>query len=392
MRVLIYTHAFAPKAGGVETYVMLLAQGLARDSAKNDVQVTVVTPTPVGTWDDGALPFRVVRQPTVAALGAMIRKADAIHLAGPTLLPMVLGMLFRKPVVVEHDGYQACCPNGLLFDERTKTVCLGQFMADRYRECLGCNAANEGFWKSLRLLLLTFPRRWLCARMAANIAPSSHVARRVALPRTININHGVAGSKCHPRCADPKQTLPFQFAYVGRLVREKGVPVLLSAARKLAQRGCDFRLTIIGDGPEKLNLERTAYSYGLQTRVVFAGARHGEALQEILREMPVAIMPSVWEDVAPLAAAEHMMDGRLLIASDIGGLGEMVDGSGLKFAAGDAQALASCMQRVLDEPGLAETLGEKARHHALQFFAQDRMVAEHLAVYQGLAVAGRGAQ
>jgi hypothetical protein len=42
----------------------------------------------------------------------LIRRANVVHLAGPALLPLLLARLFRKPVVVEHHGYQAICPNG----------------------------------------------------------------------------------------------------------------------------------------------------------------------------------------------------------------------------------------------------------------------------------------
>src|SRR6266849_219650 len=103
-RLLIYTHAFAPKIGGVETYVMLLAQGLARRfrQTEADVRVTVVTPTLAGNWNDAALPFRVMRQPRLATLLRLFWRADVIHLAGPTFVPMLFGLLLRKPVVVEH--------------------------------------------------------------------------------------------------------------------------------------------------------------------------------------------------------------------------------------------------------------------------------------------------
>src|SRR5215469_9608985 len=113
-KVLIYTHAFAPKVGGVETVVMSLATGLAGLSEADRIaslDVTVVTPTPRGQFDDESLPFQLVRQPSLAELAHLIRAADIIHLAGPALLPLFLGLFLRKPVVVEHHGYQAVCPN-----------------------------------------------------------------------------------------------------------------------------------------------------------------------------------------------------------------------------------------------------------------------------------------
>src|SRR5580700_7563566 len=165
MRILIYSHAFAPKIGGVETYVMLLAQGLARVStpaAGETVQVTVATPTAGDGMDDAALPFRVVRRPGFFALLKLFWEADVIHLAGPSFLPMLMGLALRKPVVVEQHGYQAVCPNGLLLYEPTKTICPGHFIARRFKKCLGCNAKNDGWAKSTTKLLLTIPRRWAC--------------------------------------------------------------------------------------------------------------------------------------------------------------------------------------------------------------------------------------
>jgi len=369
---------------------MLLAQGLARrfrHAVDGEIQVTVVTPTPAGYMDDRTLPFRMVREPGMGDLVREIWQADIIHLAGPCFLPMLFGLLLRKPVVVEHDIYQAACPNGLLIHEQSKTVCPGHFMSGRYAECLRCNAGQGNVKKSLKMLALTFPRRWLCRRVARNIAPTDHVGKRVSLPRTVTIHHGVSEVLPAQRLTEDHQGLKINFAFVGRLVREKGVSVLLGAARELAHRGYDFRLNIIGEGPERVNLEGITDEYGLRDRTTFCGSLQGDRLREAMLGKWVAVMPSIWEDVAPLAAIEHMIQGRLLIASDIGGLGELVDGVGLKFPSGDVSSLAACLQRVLDEPSLATTLGKKARERGLRLFREDRMVADHLALYRDLVAA-----
>src|SRR5437660_6758792 len=113
MRILIYAHSFAPKIGGAETYVMLLTEGLA---ARPEVrQVTVATPTPAGGFDDAPLPFRVVRRPSVRSLWRLVCQADVVLLAGPCLVPLAMARARHRPTAVEHHGYQAVCPNGLLF-------------------------------------------------------------------------------------------------------------------------------------------------------------------------------------------------------------------------------------------------------------------------------------
>jgi len=365
---------------------MSLAQGLGQQASARDLQVTVVTAVPSGSWSDRALPFRVVRQPGVTKLVGLIRDCDILHLAGPTFLPLLFGLLFRKQVLVEHSGYQAVCPNGLLLDERTKTVCPGHFMSGQYGECVRCNAGNVGAWKSLAMLLFTFPRRWMCARIARNVYPSHHIGQRVMLPRGVHIFHGTPDLPAPPQGAATDGSVPPFFVFVGRLVPEKGVSILLRAAEVLMRKGLKFQLKIIGDGPGRPALEEMANRCGLGAHTTFTGPLRGDALQDAMRDCAASVIPSTWEDVAPVAAIELMMQGRALIASDIGGLGELVGDAGLRFPPGDVDGLASCLQRVLDEPTLGKALGEKARQKALQFFREERMVAEHLALYCGLVV------
>ena len=117
MKLLIYSHFFAPSIGGVENIVLSLARGLTELQSPEglaEFEITLVTQTPRGSFDDQALPFAVVRQPNLMRLWSMIRASDVIHVAGPAIAPVALGRLARKPVVIEHHGYQAICPNGLL--------------------------------------------------------------------------------------------------------------------------------------------------------------------------------------------------------------------------------------------------------------------------------------
>jgi glycosyltransferase involved in cell wall biosynthesis len=172
------------------------------------------------------------------------------------------------------------------------------------------------------------------------------------------------------------------FGYLGRLVTEKGLPVLLRASRDLAAKGYSFRLRIVGDGPERPNLEKMAQEYGLAGRTEFVGSVPATAIKETLKGVSVIVMPSVCEDVAPLVAMEQMMDGRPLIGSDIGGLGLIASAAGLKFPAGDAAALEARMREVLENPSAVTEIGRRCREHALKTFSSDRMVRQHVEIYR----------
>ncbi len=395
MNILIYTEDFAPSIGGVQTITAILARGLAeRPSPPNDHRaeandVTVVTRTPGGTMDDSRFPFRVVRLPSAVKLYGLIRSADVVHVVGPAIQPMALGLLLRKPVAVQHDGYQAICPSGIYLHQPGATLCPGHFQSGRYLECFRCQAVEVSRWRSARNILLMFPRRWLAKRVAANIGASDHTGRRITLPRTQTIYHGIDDPLVAPhRRSTP--TDPICFAYLGRLVAEKGVDLLLRAAASVKNSGRDFRLKIIGDGQERSSLEGLAAQLSLCDRVDFLGYRTSGELLEILADVSASVIPSRWEEACPLTAIEQMMRGLLMIATELGGIGEVVGEAGLKFPPDDANALAACISQVIDNPGLIVSLGETARRRALDVFGKQEMMDRHLALY-GQVVHGGGA-
>jgi glycosyltransferase involved in cell wall biosynthesis len=386
-KLLLYSHSWAPSVGGVETITMDLARGICDWSKRHPQeawQVTLVTRTPAGEMNDSTLPFRVVRQPSTWELVRLFREADVLHLAGPSLFPMMVGWLMARRMVIEHHNYQSICPNGLLIFQPSLSVCPGHYMSGHYGKCVECNSKQRGWTRSLRDLLLMFPRRWVAKKANAHVAPSRHMQLRAQLPRTRVIYHGVADSHGPAIRDDTEAKVPPYFAFVGRLVEEKGVAVLLRAAAELKQGGYEFRIKIVGDGPEWAALQKMTSDLGLQDRVRFLGRIAKDQISSLLDSTRAVIMPSTCEEVAPLVLFEQMIDGRLVIGADIGGLGEFLEGTGLKFPPGDFRALAGCLRRVLQDPLLGADLVGHGRLLAREVFGTERMVRDHLSLYQQL--------
>jgi glycogen(starch) synthase len=387
MKLLLYSHSFAPNVGGVETIVLSLARGMAELRTVDNrprFELTLVTETPAGDFDAHALPFSVVRRPNTLRLWRLIAAADVIHLAGPALLPLILAWLARKPFVVEHHGYQAVCPNGLLVHQPDGSICPGHFQARRYGKCVRCQGVEMSWLRGLVNVLLMFPRNTLAKRATCNIAVSRHVLERLLLARSRVVYHGVeTASRPEGSVAEP-WPVPgtLRFAFVGRLVPEKGVPILLEAAAILQREKLDFELLLVGDGPQRPHLEKILSGSGLADRVQITGLLQGAKLAEVLGGVHVVVMPSVWEETAGLAAMEHMMRGRLVIASNIGGLSETLGDAGLTCAPGNAQDLARRMREVLEDRSLLAVLGRKARERANSLFRRERMIANHDNVYK----------
>jgi glycogen synthase len=238
-----------------------------------------------------------------------------------------------------------------------------------------------GWLKSFRSLTLQFPRRLLCKLATSNIAITNHVADRIALPRMQTILHGIRD----PGPLEfPQDRNELQIGYVGRLVQEKGIPVLLKAAQRLKEGGVPFHLTIVGGGPLKNQLENESRDLGIWDFVTFAGDLAGCDLECVVRPLQIIVMPSLWEETAGLAAIEQMMRGGIVIASDIGGLTEVVGDAGLKFAPGDSRALYARLRQVFESRSLAASLCSLARARALQMFSRVKMIQAHLSLYREL--------
>jgi glycosyltransferase involved in cell wall biosynthesis len=384
MNLLIYSHYFAPSVGGVESIVQSLAAGIAKLRTLNgdhEFNVTVVTETPAGSYDDTRFPFRVVRRPGAIRLWQLVRDSHLIHAAGPAFLPMFLAWISRKPFVIEHHGYQATCPNGLFVHQPDRSICPGYFQAGRYSECFHCLRSEfSSGMTAAKLLAFMFPRNWLSRAATTNIAVTSHVDHRQNLPHTKVIYHGIEDPLPIPDRSTPSQKL--RIAYVGRLVPEKGISVLLEAAKILKAEGHDFEIRIIGDGSERHNLQEFIQRQRLAPFTSITGFLTGDAFGYALRDVSVVVMPSTWEETAGLAAIEQMMRGRLVIAADIGGLTEVIGDAGLKFAPGNAVFLADCLRTVIKNPALIDSFGEKARSRALQLFQRSKMITEHAQIYR----------
>jgi glycogen(starch) synthase len=389
MKLLLYSHFFAPSVGGVETIVLSLARGLAGLrylKGAPQFEITLVTQTPAGDYDDSANPFRTIRQPGFVQLWRLIRNTDVVHVAGPALAPLLLSLIAGKPFVVEHHGFQAICPNGQLLIEPAGVPCPGHFMAGRQRECLRCNS-NQGWVASYKLWALTFARRFLCTRAAANISPTQWLGDLLQLPHVSAIPHGleIIEPVSHRAPLPGRPVIVFQ----GRLVSTKGVRLLFEAARILREQNRDFELLIIGEGPERESLEQFARDSKLEARVCLAGRLNGMHLDAALARASAVVVPSLGGEVFGLVVAENMLRALPIVTSDLGAFVEVLGGSGLTFLTGNAAALAASLGRLLDEPGLAANLGRRARERALDFCDKSRMIEAHARVYRDVCAAAK---
>jgi glycosyltransferase involved in cell wall biosynthesis len=129
----------------------------------------------------------------------------------------------------------------------------------------------------------------------------------------------------------------------------------------------EARLWIAGNGPDGPALERLAVDLGVAGRVDFLGPLSREALEQRFDAAWAQIVPSVWEEPFGMVAVEAMMRGTAVVASNGGGLREIVrpGATGLLVPPGDVAALAEALRTVATDRALCERMGSTGRQVAL---------------------------
>lgn len=169
----------------------------------------------------------------------------------------------------------------------------------------------------------------------------------------------------------------------GRLVREKGVQVLLSAAPRIFAGHPRTKLIIAGGGPFEPELRRQAASLGIAHRVYFTGHIDEAKLKQFLHWASVAVYPSLYEPFG-IVALEAMAAKTPVIVSDTGGLAEIVRHGvdGLKFHPGNAEVLADTVLALLNNASLGNRLTSEAYRRLANNFDWGEVAGRTSKVYR----------
>lgn len=329
MKILIYSPAFLPMIGGLELNVANFAERFARAGH----EVTVVTRTAARGQDD--FPYRVVRRPSGWELLRWTRWCDVFHQANVSLRGLWPLLMVRRPWVVSHHSWYCRTDGRVAWQDRLKRALL------RYA--------------------------------ARSIAVSQAVADDLAVESVVIPN---------PYRDDLFRLLPGiertgDLVFVGRLVSDKGIDLLLDAMARLAAEGLRPRLTVVGEGPEEARLREQAGRLAIAGQIGFLGLRTGEELVEILNRHRIVVAPSRYNEPFGIVALEGIACGCVVVGSAGGGLKDAIGPCGETFRNGDAADLARVLSRLLRHP---EVHGEYLRHREehLALHTAERAAAAYL--------------
>lgn len=172
---------------------------------------------------------------------------------------------------------------------------------------------------------------------------------------------------------------------VGRLAPSKDYPNLLQAFAAVQADAPDLRLLIAGEGELRPQIEQLIHTLGLGANVTLLGIRRDVA--DLYALADVYVMSSAWEGFG-LVVAEAMAAHRVVVATDCGGVKEVLGGCGFLIPAQDSSALARGIRSALGlTQAQAEEMGRKARRHVERHYSLDTVLDKWQQVYQGKALA-----
>ena len=173
---------------------------------------------------------------------------------------------------------------------------------------------------------------------------------------------------------------------VGRLVPQKGLDTLLQALA--LQRGAKWRLTIVGDGPERERLEHLASDLRLAARVRWTGGLPAEQVANLWPDLDVLVQPSLalpnWREANGIVLMEAMANEVAVLGTDSGVIPELIGDAGIVVPAGDLQALAGAVEK-MSEPATRRTLAQAARARALRLYSDDAIAERTLEFWRQVA-------
>lgn len=302
-----------------------------------------------------------------------------VHNVFPLLSPAVYVALKRNsvPVVQTMHNYRLLCPNGLFYVNG--------------RICEACQETN--YWEAIRNRCMHGSMA-TSALYAAAVAWGWHNGAFLScIDRYIALNSfafaklvaaGIPKEKIRicgnfvSNFAEAPAVKRHYALYLGRLSSEKGLSTLLAAARSVPE----LPLKIAGTGPLEGGLRRAVAEPGMgHTELI--GHVAGEAKQCLITEALCTVVPSEWYENFPLSVVESLSLGTPVIASQIGGLPDLVEHghTGLLFPASDTEALAECLRRVSRRALDIRAMASNALATARELFSPQRHLDQLLSIY-----------
>jgi glycosyltransferase involved in cell wall biosynthesis len=388
LNVLMLTWEYPPRIiGGISPHVYNLSKSLARNGVKVYVVTCDFPGARVHEVADGVDVYRIdsyknpspdfatwvylmnvnMQKAAAALINSLGGKVDVIHAHDWLVATAGIGLkhVFRKPMFATMHSTEIGRRNGIHFDyermiheteawltyEAWKVICCSNYMVSHVQWAFGL--------PSDKLIMVPNGVNYEVYRKYEK-EDLSEFRRKFALP-------------------EEKIVL-----FVGRLVYEKGVHVLVNALPKVLSK-VNAKLVIVGNGYMKDQLSGLVKGMGITEKVMFTGFVDDDTLRKLQRCADVSVVPSLFEPFG-IVALEAMAAGSPVVVSDTGGLSEIVehDVSGVKAYVNSPESLAGGITRVLTDGGYANWLRNNAYKRVQEKYDWDKIAQQTKTIYNNV--------
>ena len=334
MKILFQSYAFAPSVGGIE----IVSEILANEWVREGHEVILVTSTHSGQTN--GFPYKVYRRPDLKTLIEIMRWSDIIFQNNISLSLLWPNILVGRPTVVTVQTWIGSSSGSRNLMEKIK--------AQLHRLCT-CITISEAVTEHLPV--------------------SSTVVANPYNDDIFKINSDIA------RTCD--------LIFVGRLVSDKGLGLLLESLSGLQKLNIRVNLTVVGDGPEMNAHVSQCKMLSLREQVEFVGVKKGIELCDLLNAHRILVVPSLWAEPFGIVALEGIACGCVVVGSKDGGLRETIGPCGLLFPNGNCDALIDCLRGLLTNPDQIDTLSANRGDH-LGKFKKSYIAKRYIEIFENL--------
>ena len=347
MKILVSTPIFPPEIGGPATYTVEVARRLQERGHK--IRIVAFTDKKPQMSDLEVIPIRVhyrvfgtlIRQPRLfLALLSAVKGIDLIYLQDPVVVgvaSLMVGKFTGKPLVLKFVGDSVWEKE---YSLRRIDKNLDDFLS----------SPLESLALKMRISLL----RFVLGGMNRIIVPSFYlrdilVTHYRVKPEKIAVVYNSVDLKAMSKVnSAQRQPRGKQIIAIGRLVRHKRVEGIITALRELWAEFSDASLVLVGNGPERENLEQLAKKLGVAQKVRFYGSIDHNRTLRLLKASDVFVLNSIYEGL-PHTVIEAMACSVPVVATNIRGTDEAIDNgrTGLLVSADNEKDLAGQIARLL---------------------------------------------
>ncbi|HEV2200563.1 MAG TPA: glycosyltransferase family 4 protein [Bryobacteraceae bacterium] len=390
---ILYLCDFGSAHGGAEIATLALRDGLRARGHQAMLLSSSATPSDLpiladyvcfGTTGRGQMLLETANPSAWFTLRRVLHEfqPDVVHVSMflLELSPLILPLLRDTPSLYHVHWLRPICPTGTKLLP-SRSICTQPAGWTCHQS--GCLSLPD--W-TLAMTQMHLWRRWsgVFHRFVTPSEFAGSALESAGLPSPTIIPNGVAIRPARPALSDP----PTAF-FCGRLVKEKGIDVLLKAWFTVSRRIPSARLIIAGDGPDRPLLEKQAQEQrpgpGCPTPggVEFLGHIPYARIEEAACNAWLTVVPSVCVENFTLVAVESLMRGTAVIASRVGGLPELVaDGeSGVLVEPNRPDQLAEALVTMLGDRARCESMGRRGREVAVRSLSMDAYLDRFVALY-----------